>query len=94
MLYVLGSDLRVCPKNSGKQCCSQRMEDRFTVWSKSDFSEAVPSKIEKLKDVFDEQAKIFDGKRFPLKSELRESGFNPGNEKRLKGHSLRICLAE
>ena len=44
------------------------MEDRFTVWSKSDFSEAVPSKIEKLKDVFDEQAKIFDGKRFPLES--------------------------
>lgn len=59
-LAVNGSDLRVCPKNSGKQCCSQRMEDRFTVWSKSDFSEAVPSKIEKLKDVFDEQAKIFD----------------------------------
>lgn len=68
LLYVLGSDLRVCPKNSGKQCCSQRMEDRFTIWSKSDFSEAVPSKIEKLKDVFDDQAKIFDGKRFPLKS--------------------------
>ncbi|XP_044180112.1 glypican-4-like isoform X1 [Acropora millepora] len=59
-LAVNGSDLRVCPKNSGKQCCSQRMEDRFTVWSKSDFGEAVPSKIEKLKDVFDEQAKIFD----------------------------------
>lgn len=67
LLYVLGSDLRVCPKNSGNQCCSQRMEDRFTIWSRADFDEAVPSRIGKLKDIFDEQAKIFDGKLFPLK---------------------------
>ena len=44
LLCVLRSDLHICPKNSGKKCCSQRMEERFTIWSRDYFDEAVHSR--------------------------------------------------
>lgn len=64
LFCVLGNDLRVCPKDNGKQCCSQRMEDRFAVLSRGDFDEAVSSKVDEIKVLFNEQAKTFDGKFF------------------------------
>ena len=40
------------------------MEDRFAVLSRGDFDEAVLSKVDEIKDLFNEQAKTFDGKLF------------------------------
>lgn len=57
---VDGNNLRVCPKDNGKQCCSQQMEDRFTILSRGDFNKAVSSKVVKLRAVLNEQAKTFD----------------------------------
>lgn len=59
--FAVGVDLRVCPKDSGKQCCSQRMEDRFAVLASGDFDKAVSSKVGEVRALFNEQAKTFDG---------------------------------
>lgn len=59
--FAAGVDLRVCPKDSGKQCCSQRMEDRFAVLASGDFDKAVSSKVGEVRALFNEQAKTFDG---------------------------------
>lgn len=57
---VRGDDLRVCPKDNGKQCCSQQMEDRFAVLASDDFDKAVSSKVSELKRQFHLQEKAFD----------------------------------
>lgn len=57
---VKGDNLRVCPKDNGKQCCSQQMEDRFATLASEDFDKAISSKVGDLRKQFQRQEKAFD----------------------------------
>ena len=66
-LSTVGDDLRVCPKDNGKQCCSQRMEVRFGSLAGNDFDKSASSKVKEIRGLFNDQAKTFDGEQFSTK---------------------------
>lgn len=70
---VKGDDLRVCPKDNGKQCCSQQMEDRFAVFASEDFDKAVSSKVSEMRRQFHLQEKAFNAHFQSLIKESHES---------------------
>lgn len=90
---VLGNDLRVCPKDNGKQCCSQRMEDRFAVLARGDFDEAMSSKVGEMKSLFNEQAKAFDGRLFAKKNvqSVKRVWIKTESENSAKRNSFGMC---
>lgn len=58
--YLPGDHLKICAQ--GYTCCSQEMEDRYSLQSKDDFISVVSEQCNNLQAIFASRYKKFDGK--------------------------------
>lgn len=65
--YFPGDHLKICPR--GYTCCSEEMEEKYSLQSKDDFKSVVTEQCNHLQAVFASRYKKFDGMLF--KSHLR-----------------------
>lgn len=71
------------------------MEDRFAGLARGDFDEAVMEKVGKIKGLFNEQAKIFDGKVLDINVQsVKNVRIKLLSEKTANGHSFGMCRFE
>ena len=57
--YLPGDHLKICPQ--GYTCCSQEMEEKYSLQSKDDFKSVVSEQCNHLQAVFASRYKKFDG---------------------------------
>lgn len=58
--YLPGDHLKICPQ--GYTCCSQEMEEKYSLQSKDDFKSVVSEQCNRLQAIFASRYKKFDGR--------------------------------
>lgn len=59
IFYLSGDHLKICPQ--GYTCCSQEMEEKYSLQSKDEFKSVVTEQCNHLQAVFASRYKKFDG---------------------------------
>lgn len=66
VFYFSGDHLKICPQ--GYTCCSQEMEEKYSLQSKDEFKSVVSEQCNHLQAVFASRYKKFDGMYWKLSS--------------------------